>query len=329
MSLILMSQEKQLSGILIVNKPKGMISKDVSRWLTRRIGKKVKLGHVGTLDPAADGVLPLLIGKATRLQDDLLELPKSYYCEMQLGYETDTLDLDGKVITRKAYEKVDERNLHSIAESFEGLIEQVPPIYSAVKFQGKPLYSYAREGRENEVDLEKLKRQVTVYACRALSYANGLVSFEVTCSKGTYIRVLAKKFAEAMGTVGTVTRLCRTQAAGVKIEQAYSLEEIEQFLIDNKSIGEPILTPLKEVALNLPSLAVDQNQGRKLLAGQLLTISREKVEFSDVDWKRYSTSSSGGLKTLILNESSEIFALAAIKQLSPGILQLGMKRSLL
>ena len=126
-----------------------MVSKDISRWLVRRLGK-LKLGHVGTLDPAASGVLPVLLGRATRLQDYLLDMPKTYEFDIRFGSETDTLDLDGQVIRETAWEHITEAQLRTAIGAFIGDIVQTPPIYSAIKYKGKPLYAFAKDAKAGD-----------------------------------------------------------------------------------------------------------------------------------------------------------------------------------
>jgi len=213
--------------MLVVNKPRGMISKDVSRTLTRLLGKQ-KLGHVGTLDPNAEGVLPLLFGNATRLQDFLLELPKTYDFDVSFGAETDSMDPDGTVIRTAPWEHVTVESINAAIKGFHGRITQVPPMYSAVKYQGRPLYEYARGQRDSEVPLADLSREVVVSDFRLLGFANGVAHCVVTCSKGTYIRSLVKSLAEALGTCATLTRLLRSAASGVDLSCAHRLEHVEE-----------------------------------------------------------------------------------------------------
>lgn len=229
-------------GGLAVHKPRGMISKDVSRFLQALIGRHHRMGHVGTLDPEAEGVLLLLLGRATRLQDHLLSLPKTYICDMQLGYETDTLDLDGRVVSREPWEHVEEDSLRHIMSDMQGKhLLQVPPLYSAVKFRGKALYSWAREGRENEIVWEGLGRTVWVDSLKFLSFKNGLLRFEVRCGKGTYIRVLARDIARSVASCGTVVRLVRTESSGLTLSQAHSPEEISDYIREHGFLAAPLL----------------------------------------------------------------------------------------
>ncbi len=259
---------QSMSGMLVVNKPLGMISKDVSRWLQRRFGK-LKIGHVGTLDPGASGVLPILLGKATRVQDYLLDLDKSYEFDVEFGYETDTLDFEGEVVKRLDSSHITFEGLIPAVESQNGDITQIPPLFSAVKYQGKPLYDYARSGRGEEVPLESLARKVRVHQISLLKFEDNKATISVSCSKGTYVRVLAKDIADKLSCCGTVTRLVRTRAAGVELKQSFGLEEIEA----NTAEIQKLLTPLESIEMEIPKwVPPDENAVSKLRSGQEVVV---------------------------------------------------------
>lgn len=238
---------ESVDGLLPIHKPHGMISKDVSRWLTRRFGR-LKLGHVGTLDPAASGVLPILLGRATRLQDYLLGLDKAYEFDMTLGFETDSLDLDGVRVKEAPWSHVTPEALVGAATAFVGEVEQIPPLYSAVKFRGKALYDYARSGDGHEVPVEALKRRIRVHSLDFHRYVSGVATFSVSCSKGTYIRTLVKDIAEKVGSCATLTRLVRTEAAGVSLNQAISLDFIE----GHSGSLEDLVVPISQLKVGFP-----------------------------------------------------------------------------
>jgi tRNA pseudouridine55 synthase len=266
---------KQLNGLLAVHKPVGMISKDVSRWLVRRLGRQ-KLGHVGTLDPLAEGVLPILFGKATRFQDHLLFQKKAYEVELTFGRATDTLDRDGVFVAESSFDHVTKELIEAALPQFVGRIEQVPPLYSAVKFQGKALYRYSREGSGDAVPLNDLKREVDVYSACLVHFADGKAVFRVSCGKGTYIRVLVSDLAAALGTCGYVSSLKRTEAAGVSLKDALTLEEIEASILSLESL----LLPIEKMNHGLPSWQSSQvDWVQKLRAGQELYF--ENRVFSD------------------------------------------------
>ncbi|MEZ4743546.1 MAG: tRNA pseudouridine(55) synthase TruB [Bdellovibrionota bacterium] len=324
------------NGLLAVNKPVGMVSKDVSRWLTKHLGK-VKLGHVGTLDPMASGVLPILFGRATRLQDYLLDSPKVYSFVCKLGSETDTMDAEGSVVRQSPWEQVSIEDLSQAALSFLGNIEQTPPVYSAVKYKGKPLYQYAREGREDLVVLENLKRDVYVSTIDLLDYdrQSGLLTARVCCSKGTYVRVLARDIAEKAGTCGHVVKLTREKSSGIQISNTYGLEEIEEKVDDFASI----LVPMEDIDIGIPRCEIkEESLEKKLLNGQ--TVRLEKAHFkcwtsvdAAVSNNNHDFSSSDGvLKTIhevvLISGKSKAFGIGSAEIKSDGI-SIKMKRGLL
>ncbi len=298
-----------LSGMIAVYKPSGMISKDVSRWFTRRLGR-IHIGHVGTLDPLAEGVLPILLGRATRLQDYLLNGDKSYEFDITLGCATDTLDAEGCVVAELPWEHVSEEDLLRAAHELLGYQEQVPPIYSAIKFSGKPLYEYARSGNDDAVPLEQLKRKVYIHNLTLLKFEGRIATFTVTCSKGTYVRTLAGKIGEKVGSCGMVSRLVRTFAAGVPISQAKTLQEIEEKIGDLDSL----LIPVEQLKLGIPVIPVNALARKKLLFGQRCEIERIVEGEGDSD-------------VLLLDEEKQAFALGRAQFIEDKII-IAMKRGL-
>lgn len=311
-----------VSGMLVINKPVGMISKDVSRWLVKRFGK-LKIGHVGTLDPGASGVLPILLGKATRLQDYLLDLTKSYEFDVEFGYETDTLDFEGEVIKRMDFSGLNEGELEEAVLSFKGPISQIPPIFSAIKYKGKPLYDYARSGRASEVPLEELVRKVEVYDIKLLGYQGGKATVSVACSKGTYVRVLAKDIAEKLGNYGTLTRLVRTRAAGVDLTKSFSLEEIETRLEEIESL----LTPLEQIEMELPNW-VSPNEAiiSKLSNGQEVVI--QATEYLDGLKGKKELPEAFAMPMVLLNSNGNAFGMGTAKLQDMGRVKINLKRGL-
>ena len=315
-------------GVLVVDKPVGMISKDVSRWLSKRIGSKVKMGHAVTLDPAAEGVLPILLGKATRLQDQLLDLPKTYECDLRLGSETDSLDLDGEVVKEMPFSHVTRQALEEASQTLVGKQQQTPPIYSAVKFKGKPLYFYARNGRADEIDLDALARSVEIYEFKILEFSGQIVTFRLRCSKGTYVRVAAKTLAEKLGTCGTITRLCRSESSGVDREHAFTLEEIENFLEKSGKLREPLLIPMESLDLGLDSLPIEDSRSiARLKSGQKIWLEDGLAavrgsKLGELIGNRTQE------KLLLLDKLGRAFGLG-VGHLKPDGLQVEMKRSLL
>lgn len=211
-----------MNGIIVVNKLSGITSRDVVNSVCKILGTK-KVGHTGTLDPLADGVLVLCVGKATKLVDVITSNDKEYVATVKLGILTDTLDVDGKVLEKRKC-NINKEELSRALESFVGVYEQEVPIYSAVKINGKKLYEYARNGEK--IDLPK--REVNVKAIELLDLNNDSYSFKVTVSKGTYVRSLIKDINDKLGIIGVMSKLTRTRQGRFKIEESYSINDIEK-----------------------------------------------------------------------------------------------------
>ena len=215
-----------MNGIIIINKPLNCTSHDIVAKI-KKISKN-KVGHTGTLDPLATGVLPILIGKGTLCSKYLINHDKTYIATVQLGIKTTTADSEGEVIEKKNINKkiLDEEYIQKKLDTFLGKQEQVPPMYSAIKINGKKLYEYARKGEKVEIE----PRKIEIYSLELISIneADKQIEFRVSCSKGTYIRKLCENIAEKLGTVGYMKELKRTQVGEFKIEDAIAIEELEQ-----------------------------------------------------------------------------------------------------
>jgi len=252
-----------MDGLLPIYKPKGVISKDVSRILQKIIGKNHPIGHVGTLDPLAEGVLAIVLGKATRLQDYLLDAKKTYEFRVEFGKHTDSLDAEGAVLFEKPIVGFMESQILEALKELTGAYFQVPPLYSAVKWQGKPLYEYARAGRGDEVPLSELSRRIEIYSAQLLDFGDHYVSCKIQCSKGAYVRVFAYDLATKLGNFGHVTFLKRTEAAGVSAEKCLSLNGVS-----SKEDVLSKLLPMEDLETGLSVLRVSQAVEEKLLQGQ-------------------------------------------------------------
>lgn len=286
-----------IDGMLVVYKPKGLTSRRVSTEITRKFGK-MKIGHAGTLDPMAQGVLPILMGKATKLQDYIQTVTKSYRFCVELGYQTDTLDSEGEVIERQPVPAFTAAELDAVIAKFTGGISQVPPMYSAVKFKGKALYRYARSGTDSEVPLEQLTRQVTIEDLALLKFTATEIWLDCLCSKGTYIRCLARDIAKALGTVGTVTFLERTAAAGIPMDDAIALDAIKA---DDFALTDHILS-LERIPVSLPRLTVaDSTLQQRLTQGQKVPLPQPQPPLSV------------GTKTLLLSASGTAFGVGEVR----------------
>lgn len=216
-----------MEGIIVVNKPKGITSFDVIRKL-KKILKIKKIGHTGTLDPLATGVMLVCVGKATKLASDLEAKNKIYIADFDIGYATDTYDIEGKKIAENIIE-VSKENLKQSIKKFIGNIKQIPPMYSAIKIDGNKLYHLARKG----IEVERPKRDVTIEYINLLDFKDNKVKIETKVSKGCYIRSLIYDIGQDLGTYATMTALQRKQVGDYSLENSYSLEQIEKMIFNN------------------------------------------------------------------------------------------------
>lgn len=253
-----------MNGILIVNKPKQYTSHDVVAKVKKICNEKV--GHTGTLDPMATGVLPLLLGQGTKLSKYLINHDKTYIATIQLGQRTDTLDSEGNVIEEKNVDKsiLDKQNVQQALKILEGKQIQIPPIYSAIKVNGKKLYEYARKG----IDVEIPKREIEIYNIELLNIdmENTTIEFKVHCSKGTYIRTLCETIAENLGTIGYMKELNRTQVGQFELKQSVTIEDIEQNKDNEEFWNEHVIT-MQKFFENYPDIKLEEKQLALFLNG--------------------------------------------------------------
>lgn len=212
-----------MDGIIVINKPKNCTSHDIVRKAKKILNEKV--GHTGTLDPNATGVLPLLVGKGTQISKYLINHDKKYEAVLKLGEKTDTADIEGKVIETKQVQpsNLKKENVEKVLKSLIGKQEQVPPMYSAIKVNGKKLYEYARQGQKIEIQ----PRLIEIYDLELIKIEEQEITYKVHCSKGTYIRTLCEQIAEKLQTVGYMKELKRTQVGEFAIENSATIEELE------------------------------------------------------------------------------------------------------
>lgn len=229
-----------MDGILIINKPKQYTSHDVVAKVKKICGEKV--GHTGTLDPMATGVLPLLLGQGTKLSKYLINHDKTYIATIQLGKKTDTLDSEGSILEERLVDGklLNKENVQRILECQIGKQIQTPPIYSAIKVNGKKLYEYARKGVEVEIP----KREIEIYNIELLDIneKEKTIEFRVHCSKGTYIRTLCENIAEKLGTIGYMKELNRVQVGQFNLNQAITVEELEKNKENEKFLNQHLIT---------------------------------------------------------------------------------------
>ncbi len=247
-----------MNGILIVNKSKGYTSHDIVAKVKKITVEKV--GHTGTLDPLATGVLPLLIGKGTLCSKYLMNHNKTYNVVLQLGIKKSTGDEEGEIIQKESVDekRLEEKEVKNVLESFLGEQEQIPPIYSAIKVNGKKLYEYARKGQAVEVK----PRKITIYDIKLLKIDKESceIQFEVSCSKGTYIRSLCEDIAKEMGTVGYMKELQRTKVGTFTIEQSVLVEDLNEENVEEHIITvEKLFKDLEDIELNEKKLQLFLN----------------------------------------------------------------------
>lgn len=246
-----------MNGILIVNKEKDYTSRDI----VNKIGgilKTKKIGHTGTLDPIATGVLVICIGNATKLCEILTSEYKEYIATIKLGEKTDTLDTTGTIIQTQEVPKLSINKIKEVLNSFLGSSIQTTPIYSAVKVNGKKLYEYAREGKEVELP----QRQINISNIELISYQNNEIVFKTTVSKGTYIRALIEDICHKLNTIGTMSKLERTKQGIFNIEDSYTIEDIKN--------GNYKLLTIEETLSNLETLTINEDLYNQVKNGSII-----------------------------------------------------------
>jgi tRNA pseudouridine55 synthase len=268
--------EELFEGILPVWKPEGFTSHDVVAKI-RGILRIKRIGHTGTLDPQVTGVLPLCIGRATRLVEYIQELPKEYEATLKIGISTDTEDAGGQITEQVDEVHLSEETVTEAILSFIGDIDQIPPMYSAVKVDGKRLYELARQG----VEVERKSRVVTIHEIQILHMALELphpeIRFRVRCSKGTYIRTLCVDIGRALGYPAVMSHLIRTSTGSIEQEQCLTIEQIE--LLHKQNMLTHKLIPVEKALAHMPSVHLDEIQTRKALLGQRFVLEIENNSF--------------------------------------------------
>ncbi|MBF7017263.1 tRNA pseudouridine(55) synthase TruB [Staphylococcus durrellii] len=262
------------NGILPVYKTRGMTSHDVVFKLRKILGTK-KIGHTGTLDPEVDGVLPICIGPATKVSDYIMDMGKTYHATVSIGTSTTTEDQTGEIIATQRISESELNNVQidNVVASFQGIITQIPPMYSSVKVNGKKLYEYAR----NNETVERPERQVNIYQIERtsdVSYENNTCQFNlmIKCGKGTYIRTIATDIGKALGLPAHMSKLTRTSSGGFHINESLSLEDISQ-LHEQEALQEKLFA-IEYGLKGLPSIYIENNDIKnKILNGQKFNIN--------------------------------------------------------
>ncbi|WP_346796406.1 tRNA pseudouridine(55) synthase TruB [Halomonas sp. Bachu 37] len=250
-----------VNGVLLLDKPKGLSSNHALQRV-RRLFEAQKAGHTGTLDPMATGLLPICLGEATKFSAHLLDADKVYRTRVELGVITASGDAEGDVLERREVPMLETVDIESVLERFRGEIEQIPPMYSALKHQGRKLYELAREGKT----VERAARRVSVYDARLLSVHGTSFELEISCSKGTYIRTLAEDIGQALGCGAHISALRRLKTGPFTSEDMWTLEALEA--LADQSAREAQLLPVDALVEHLPVLPVDAEAAGRLTHGQ-------------------------------------------------------------
>lgn len=256
---------RDVHGILVLDKPIGRSSNHVLQHVKRLFQAK-KAGHTGSLDPLATGVLPICFGHATKVSSFLLDSDKSYHFEMTLGVTTSTGDSEGDILQTRDVPPLDEGAVIQVLTRFMGQIEQVPPMYSALKHQGQPLYKLARAGGE----VERPARRVTIHGLSLLQRKEAVLRLEVRCSKGTYVRSLAEDIGVALGCGAHVSQLRRIKAGPFGLEQSVTLEELEMLQSSGLGALDACLNPVDAALSSMPRVDLSPDQALQMTRGQAL-----------------------------------------------------------
>ncbi|WP_176503560.1 tRNA pseudouridine(55) synthase TruB [Cobetia sp. 5-11-6-3] len=250
-----------IDGVLLLDKPKGM-SSNYALQKARRLYQAQKAGHTGTLDPMATGLLPVCFGEATKFSSHLLEADKVYRARIKFGQVTDTGDAEGEILREREIPELAESELEAVLDRFRGEIDQVPPMYSALKHQGRPLYELARQG----IEIERAVRRVTIYNMALLARHSDGIEIEVAVSKGTYIRSLAEDIGEALGCGAHLTALRRLKTGPFTGDAMLVFERLEA--LADQQAREGVLLPVDILLDHLPRLDITAEMARKILRGQ-------------------------------------------------------------
>ena len=252
-------QRRHLSGVFLLNKPLG-ISSNAALQKVRWLFRAQKAGHTGALDPLASGLLPVCLGEATKFSHYLLDSVKRYQTTVFLGHSTTTGDVEGEVLLEKAVPELSEEKILAVLQQFTGDIQQVPPMYSALKKEGRPLYELARQG----IEIEREARPISIYALELLGFTDNSITLDVTCSKGTYIRVLGEDIAKALGSYGHLTYLHRTKTGLFDLIPNYTIEYLESL---SEAEREALLLPVYAPIEHFPQVQVPEGRAEYFCRG--------------------------------------------------------------
>ena len=280
------SGQRNINGIVLLDKPLGM-SSNAALQAVKRLYRAKKAGHTGSLDPLASGLLPLCFGDATKVSAFLLEADKRYRVRIKLGVKTTTGDAEGEIVASRAVDSINTDRLQAVLRRFTGSIEQIPPMHSAIKHQGQPLYKLARKG----IEVERQARAVMIHELRLLSAAGDELDIEVGCSKGTYIRTLAEDIGEALGVGAHVTALRRTAAGPFVSEQMVTAEQLQAAAAEGLAALEGLLLPMEAALEHWPEVCLSDDLVFYLRQGQAVFVPRAPTQ----GWVRLRTADRGFL----------------------------------
>lgn len=266
---------RDITGIVIVDKPTGVSSNHILQKV-KRLYNANKAGHTGSLDPLATGVLPVCLGEATKLSTYLLDADKSYQVTCLLGIATDSGDSDGQIIDQQPIPNITQEQLNLVLKQFLGEQQQIPPMFSALKHQGQPLYKLARQG----IEIERKSRHIVIYAIECSELTEHSFTLNVQCSKGTYIRTLVQDIAAILGTCGHVIQLRRTQAAGYTLTQAHSLTQLAHRHESGLTALDDVLLEAHKALPDWPQVKL--NAAETLRIGQGQSVQTETLQPSQI-----------------------------------------------
>jgi len=268
---------RNISGIVLLDKPLGITSNRALQ-IVKRLYKAAKAGHTGSLDPLATGLLPLCLGEATKVSGFLLDADKSYLATLKLGIKTSSADAEGEILETRPVESYSKKQLNAAIASFLGDIDQVPPMHSALKVDGQPLYKLAHQG----IVIERQARAVHIFSINILCYENEEIDFEVHCSKGTYIRTLAEDIGEQLGCGAHLSALRRTESGPFHLEESITLDELEE-VAKNAEEGDfqeldSLLMPAEEALYDWDSVDLSADAAFYLCRGQAVQVPNAPTE---------------------------------------------------
>ena len=267
------NRSRELNGILLLDKPEGVTS-NAALQVVKQLYKAHKAGHTGSLDPLATGLLPICFGSATKVSSFLLDADKEYLVTGQLGTSTDSGDADGLILVENKPVKLEQSHLNNVLARFEGKIQQIPPMYSALKHKGRRLYELAREG----IEVPREPRSVTIHSLCLEKIQGSKLTLKVNCSKGTYIRTLIEDIAQELGTIGHVTQLRRLGVGPFSKTQMVVMRKIEAAAADGMQAIDSLLLPVDDALKDWPSIRLEEDLCKPFSQGQVIQVNSEWSE---------------------------------------------------